>query len=131
MCFTLRLHTSAAPPRGGLTQALGRMTDDEINQLLEEHRKYGLPDLILERELSLALVASGDPMFLLKVPEPWRTRVVQFGQGVKDQWFEISNNGIVDYSMHADSLNALVVTFLHEVPIGQHIDLPNFRGDLP
>jgi hypothetical protein len=107
------------------------MTDDEINQLLEEHRKYGLPDLILERELSLALVASGDPMFLLKVPEPWRTRVVQFGQGVKDQWFEISNNGIVDYSMHADSLNALVVTFLHEVPIGQHIDLPNFRGDLP
>jgi hypothetical protein len=23
MCFTLRLHTSAAPPRGGLTQALG------------------------------------------------------------------------------------------------------------
>ena len=27
MCFTLRLHTSAAPPRGGLTQALGRMID--------------------------------------------------------------------------------------------------------
>ncbi len=27
MCFTLRLHTSAAPPRVGLTQALGRMTD--------------------------------------------------------------------------------------------------------
>ena len=24
MCFTLRLHTSAAPPQGGLTQALGR-----------------------------------------------------------------------------------------------------------
>ena len=23
MCFTLRLHMSAAPPRGGLTQALG------------------------------------------------------------------------------------------------------------
>ena len=23
MCFTLRLHTSAAPPRVGLTQALG------------------------------------------------------------------------------------------------------------
>jgi hypothetical protein len=27
MCFTLRLHMSAAPPRGGLTQALGAMTD--------------------------------------------------------------------------------------------------------
>ena len=25
VCFTLRLHTSAAPPQGGLTQALGRM----------------------------------------------------------------------------------------------------------
>ena len=25
MCFTLRLHTSAAPPRGGLTQALALM----------------------------------------------------------------------------------------------------------
>jgi hypothetical protein len=25
MCFTLRLHTSAAPPRGGLTQALAPM----------------------------------------------------------------------------------------------------------
>jgi hypothetical protein len=23
VCFTLRLHTSAAPPQGGLTQALG------------------------------------------------------------------------------------------------------------
>ena len=31
MCFTLRLHTSAAPPRGGLTQALGRM---KINRFL-------------------------------------------------------------------------------------------------
>ena len=27
MCFTLRLHTSAAPPRGGLTQALGPMSN--------------------------------------------------------------------------------------------------------
>ncbi len=25
MCFTLRLHMSAAPPQGGLTQALGRL----------------------------------------------------------------------------------------------------------
>ena len=25
VCFTLRLHTSAAPPQGGLTQALGAM----------------------------------------------------------------------------------------------------------
>ena len=30
MCFTLRLHTSAAPPRGGLTQALGAMTDSRV-----------------------------------------------------------------------------------------------------
>jgi len=34
MCFTLRLHTSAAPPRGGLTQALGPMKD--ISQIVEE-----------------------------------------------------------------------------------------------
>ena len=27
MCFTLRLHMSAAPPQGGLTQALGRMSN--------------------------------------------------------------------------------------------------------
>ena len=32
MCFTLRLHTSAAPPRVGLTQALGA----EMNEVLEQ-----------------------------------------------------------------------------------------------
>lgn len=111
-----------AAKRPGLTQALGRMTDDEIYQLLEEYREYQLPDALIEREFSLALVASGDPMFLLKVPEPWRTRVVQFGRDVKDQWFEISSNGVVDYSQHAKSLNSLVVTFLREVPIGKYMD---------
>ena len=105
------------------------MTDDEIDQLIEEHRKYHLPDVILEREFSLALVASGDPMFLLKVPEPWRTRVVQFGRGVKDQWFELSNNGMADYSQHAKSLNSLVLTFLQEVPVGLYIDWHGPRGN--
>ena len=105
------------------------MTDDEIYQLLEKHREYQLPDVIIEREFSLALVASGDPMFLLKVPEPWRTRVVQFGRDVKDQWFEISNNGMMDYSQHAKSLNSLVVTFLREVPIGKHMDRHGSRRD--
>lgn len=98
------------------------MTDDEIDRLIDDHRKYQLPDAIMEREFSLALVASGDPMFLLKVPEPWRTRVIRFGRGVENQWFEISNNGMVDYSQHAKALNSLVLEFLQEVPIGMYID---------
>ena len=34
MCFTLRLHTSAAPPQGGLTQALGRLLMNIVSQPL-------------------------------------------------------------------------------------------------
>ena len=36
MCFTLRLHMSAAPPRGGLTQALGRV--ESMNRSSRTHR---------------------------------------------------------------------------------------------
>jgi hypothetical protein len=36
MCFTLRLHTSAAPPRVGLTQALGLM---DTNSLISQYRR--------------------------------------------------------------------------------------------
>lgn len=103
--------------------------DDEIFQIIEDHREHQLPDAIVEREFSLALVASGDPIFLLKVPEPWRTRVIQFGRGLKDQWFVISNNGMVDYSQHAKSLNLLVNTFLREVPVGEYIDWHGRRGE--
>ena len=37
MCFTLRLHTPAAPPRGGLTQALGPMIIPTRNDWGEIH----------------------------------------------------------------------------------------------
>lgn len=98
------------------------MTEDAINRLIEAHRKYRLPDAVMEREFALALVASGDPMFLLEIPEPWRTRVIAFGRDAKDRWLEISNSGTVDYSEHAKPLNALVVGFLRETSIGKSID---------
>lgn len=98
------------------------MTDDAINRLIEAHRKYRLPDAVMEREFALVLVASGDPMFLLEVPEPWRTRVIAFGRDLKDRWLEISNNGTVDYSEHAKPLHSLVVGFLREAPAGECID---------
>jgi hypothetical protein len=40
VCFTLRLHTSAAPPRGGLTQALG-------GSMEPKRKRPVLPQLIL------------------------------------------------------------------------------------
>lgn len=61
-------------------------------------------------------------MFLLKVPEPWRTRVVKFGRGVEDLWLEISSGGIMDYSHHAKTLKSLVITFLRDVPLGEYRD---------
>jgi hypothetical protein len=42
MCFTLRLHTSAAPPRVGLTQALGAMPDNLINCCMHGDQGIGL-----------------------------------------------------------------------------------------
>ena len=33
MCFTLRLHTSAAPSQGGLTQALAAMDNSRVDEL--------------------------------------------------------------------------------------------------
>jgi hypothetical protein len=97
------------------------MTDSEILSLLEDHKKYSLPSVVVEREFALALVRSGDPMFLLKVPEPFRSEVVQFGLKVTTQWQELSSSGTTDYSAHARDLHALVVRFTKEVPIGQHI----------
>lgn len=124
MCVSLktakRLGDATAarrPAARNSTQAFERMTDDAIHRLLEAHRKYRLPDAVMEREFALALIASGDPMFLLEIPEPWRTRVIAFGRDVNDRWLEISNNGTVDYSEHAKPLHALVVAFLREASI--------------
>ena len=39
VCFALRLHTSAAPPRGGLTQALG-LTDNSSEDLVQKYILY-------------------------------------------------------------------------------------------
>lgn len=97
------------------------MTDVEIQSLLEAYEKYALPRVIVNREFALALVKSGDPMYLLKVPEPFRSQIVQFGMIVTTNWQEISNNGTTDYSAHAPALHELVVRFTKEVPTGQHI----------
>ncbi|MBX9404053.1 hypothetical protein K4L06_22370 [Lysobacter sp. BMK333-48F3] len=98
------------------------MTDEEISRLISENLEYGLPDFLLHRDFALALVESGDPMFLLKVPEPYRTAVVELGKEVTDQWFEISNNGVIDRSAHAGALHSLVMKFLSDVPLGQFRD---------
>lgn len=44
MCFTLRLHMSAAPPQGGLTQALGRMEEHSMPKKLHKHHARGYYD---------------------------------------------------------------------------------------
>ena len=61
MCFTLRLHTSAAPSRGGLTQALGPETNmielssqdgarDYVSGWLAlNHEQLGLKQIKLQR----------------------------------------------------------------------------------
>ncbi|WP_091636903.1 hypothetical protein [Lysobacter sp. cf310] len=90
------------------------MTDDDIRQLLGDHRIVGLPDVVMEREFALGLVASGDPEFLLKVPEPWRTGIIEFGKTLKGEWYEISNNGVIDYSSHASALKKLVTKYLEQ-----------------
>ena len=97
------------------------MNDQEIAELLESHRKYKLPDSIVERELMLALVSGDDPMFLLKVPEPFRTNIVEFGLKVSDEWYEISNLGRVDYSAQAPKLRKLVQEFVGAAPVGKFI----------
>lgn len=97
------------------------MSPEEIRELLKEHKTYNLPDTIIERELMLGLVASDDPMFLLQVPEPFRSNIISFGLKATNQWLEISSSGTVDYSELAEKLKHLVVRFLAEVPIGKHI----------
>lgn len=97
------------------------MTDEEIAELLESHRKYNLPDSIVEREFMLALVDCDDPMFLLKVPEPFLSHIVDFGLKVSDEWYEISNLGQADYSAHAPMLRKLVQGFVETVPVGKFV----------
>jgi hypothetical protein len=96
-------------------------TEEEIGQLLEENRTYHLPEAILVREFSLGLIKADDPMFLLKVPQPYRAKVIEFGMSVTSEWYEISNIGTRDYSEHAPKLRELVECFLSEVPLGSHI----------
>lgn len=98
------------------------MTDDEILKLVKEHLEYHLPVSMLHTDLALALVKSGDPMFLLKVPEPFRTGVVDLGKSVTNQWFEMNNNGMIDHSAQAGALHSLVIQFLRDVPLGQYRD---------
>lgn len=98
------------------------MTDDEILKLVKEHLEHHLPDSMLHAEFALALVKSGDPMFLLKNPEPFRTGIVELGKEITDQWFEMNNNGMIDHSAYAGALHSLVMQFLREVPLGRHID---------
>jgi hypothetical protein len=97
------------------------MTDEEIQRLIRDREEYGLLDVVIERELSLALVNSDDPGYLLKIPEPFRSRIVAFGLTLTDCWQEVSSDGMTDYSEHAPKLHALVSRFQDEVPVGQYI----------
>ena len=53
-CFTLRLHASAAPPRVGLTQALGAMVETEMATKIQEMQR-------LAQELMPMLLQGDDP----------------------------------------------------------------------
>ena len=50
MCFTLRLHISAAPPQGGLTQALGPMFKS-VADWWKDKRQKRRNALMLERQV--------------------------------------------------------------------------------
>jgi hypothetical protein len=60
MCFTLRLHTSAAPPRVGLTQALGRSETPAALQL-----SFGA--LMFWLSIVLAILIGGFTLFNVTV----------------------------------------------------------------
>jgi hypothetical protein len=98
------------------------MNEEEIQKLLDDNEKYALPEVIMHREFALGLVQSKDPMFLSKVPQPYRDAVINMGLKIKEEWYEISNNGTIDYSEHAKPLNKLVQEFLNKAPVGQYVN---------
>ena len=88
MCFALRLHTSAAPPQGGLTQALGAIMkisieqpndfvhgvwqvvivlDAEENELIQGQLAFDVPD-IPERFFRVDPDFRGQPPFQSSYP---------------------------------------------------------------
>jgi hypothetical protein len=69
MCFTLRLHMSAAPLRGGLTQALGAMRKSYIVSILF---------------LALAVKTLNAQELLLQSPDPKITSIVGGGNWQTD-----------------------------------------------
>lgn len=87
------------------------MNQQEISDLLESHKDFGLPDLVVERAFMLALVKCEVPQFLFEVPEPFRARIIKFGLSVTDEWYELSSDGRRDYSEHAPALRKLVEQF--------------------
>lgn len=97
------------------------MTDAEIQPLLQDFTECNLPKIVVEREFALALVKSADPMFLLKIPEPFRSAIVRFGLNTTSLWQEVSSGGLADYSQHAPALHTLVLQFKNQVAVGQYI----------
>jgi hypothetical protein len=68
MCFTLRLHTSAAPPRGGLTQALAARRS--FMQL--DGSSLTTPETIDQKVASFCRrLSSAAPIFIEVTPESW------------------------------------------------------------
>jgi hypothetical protein len=104
------------------------MNDQEIKKLLEDNERIKLPEVIMHREFALGLVKSHDPMFLLKVPQPFRDGVIELGLSVNDEWYEISNNGTIDYSEYAKPLNILVKQFLNETPVGEYVNFKHNKN---
>ena len=97
------------------------MKDEAIASLLESYRQYDLPASLVEKEFMLALIESDDPMFLLKVPEPFLSHIVDFGLNLEAGWHSISNNGVTDLSEHVPKLRQLIASFVREVPVGRFI----------
>lgn len=87
------------------------MNQQEISELLNNHKDFDLPDLVVDRAFMLALIKCEDPRFLFDVPEPFRSRIVKFGLSVANEWYELSSDGRRDYSRHAPALRKLVEQF--------------------
>ncbi len=86
--------------------------DQEIRQLLDDHARIGLPDVIINNSIALALAKSGDSSNISTIPEEFRQSLCDFALSLNGEWYLISNNGTIDYSAYANVLKKLVEEYI-------------------
>jgi hypothetical protein len=89
------------------------MIEDELKQLLQDIELVPLPDSLIDLDFSLLLVKSNDSKFIHNIPEPYRSRIIEFALRLDGKWYSMSNNGTVDHSQYAEPLKKLVFEYLN------------------